>query len=175
MNPMREIQIEKLTLNIGAGREQSKLDKGLKLIQSISGINPVKTTTTKRIAAWGLRPGLPIGCKVTLRGKKAKELLVRLVKAKENMLSKKQFDNLGNIAFGIAEYIDIPDAVYDPEIGIIGLQVCITLERRGFRIKRRKLFKKKISKKHAISKDEAIGFMKQEFSIKIKEELPKEE
>lgn len=175
MNPMRQIQIEKITLNIGAGREQSKLDKGLKLIKSISGTDPVKTTTSKRIAVWGLRPGLPIGCKVTLRGKKAKELIARLIKAKESSLSKKQFDNQGNIAFGIAEYIDIPDAKYDPEIGIIGLQVCITLQRPGFRVKRRKLFKRSIRQNHMITQDEAISFMKQEFSIKIKEEIPKEE
>ena len=84
MNPMREIKIEKLTLNIGAGKEQSKLDKSVLLLKNISGRSPIKTFTNKRIQEWDLRPGLPIGCKVTLRKSEAKELLVRLLDAKDN-------------------------------------------------------------------------------------------
>jgi large subunit ribosomal protein L5 len=59
---------------------------------------------------------------------------------------------------------------YDPEIGIMGLEVCITLERPGFRIKRRKLKQKKIPVKHKITKEEAIDFMSKEFNIKVGEE-----
>ena len=72
MNPMQQVRIGKLTLNIGAGKDPSKLEKGLTLIKSITGIEPLKTVTTKRIAEWGLRPGLPIGCKLTLRKKQHK-------------------------------------------------------------------------------------------------------
>ena len=61
MNKMREIRIEKITLNIGAGKDVGKLEKGVKLLKNITGINPVKTVTQKRIPTWGLRPGLPIG------------------------------------------------------------------------------------------------------------------
>lgn len=165
MNPSRDIKISKVTLNIGAGKDQTKLDKGIKLFKSITNINPVKTITSKRIPGWGLRPGLPIGCKVTLRKKNAIELLKRLLQAKDTKLKESQFDNNGNIAFGIEEYIDIPGVKYDPEIGIIGLEVCITLERNGFRIKRRRIAKKKIPKKHMITKQDAIDFMKKEFNI----------
>lgn len=167
---MREIKIGKITLNIGVGKNQSILDKALLLLKELSGVKPVKTTTQKRIAQWGLRPGLPIGCKVTLRGEKAEELLTRLLQSKDNILTEKQFDDYGNIAFGIPEYINIPGAKYNPEIGIIGLEVCITLERPGFRIKRRKNFKKKIPKKHAIHKQEAIKFMQKKFNIKTGDE-----
>src|SRR3989338_3253632 len=143
MNKMREIRIENVTLNIGAGKEQSRLDKGIILLKSITGIEPIKTYTNKRIPEWGLRPGLPIGCKLTLRKNKAIELLKRFFEAKDNSLKISQLDNNGNISFGIHEYIDIPGIKYDPKIGIIGLEVCITLERPGYRVKRRRLLARK--------------------------------
>ena len=59
-NPMRKIRIEKITLNIGAGKDEDILKRGLKLMQKITGVEPVKTITSKRIPSWGLRPGLAI-------------------------------------------------------------------------------------------------------------------
>ncbi len=170
MNPMKEIRIEKVTLNIGAGKDQTKLDRGVELLSYISGHKPIKTVTKKRIQEWGLRPGLPIGCKITLRKKKAFELLPRLLDAKDYNISLSQFDQNGNIAFGIHEYIDIPGLKYDPKIGIMGLEVCITLERQGFRIKRRKIMQRKIPQRHKITKEEAIDFMKNKFKVKVGEE-----
>jgi len=166
---MKEIRIEKITLNIGAGKDADKLEKGIKLIKNITGRPPIKTYTKKRIPGWGLRPGLPIGCKLTLRKKEAAELLKKLLKAKDSQLSKKQFDNEGNIAFGISEYIDIPGINYDPEVGMMGLEVCITLERPGFRVKRRRIRKRSI-KSHKIGKEDSIDFMAKNFGIKIKQE-----
>ena len=84
-------------------------------------------------------------------------------------MSKKQFDNEGNIAFGISEYIDIPGINYDPEVGMMGLEVCITLERPGFRVKRRRIRKRSI-KSHKIGKEDSIDFMAKNFGIKIKQE-----
>ena len=170
MNKMQEIRVEKLTLNIGCGKDQSLIEKGIKLLKNITGIEPVKTITNKRIPEWGLRPGLPIGCKVTLRKNDAKELLIRLLKAKEDRLNDSNFSQSGSISFGLTEYIEIPDVKYDPEIGIMGLEVCITLERPGFRVKRRKIAKKKVSKKHDITKEDAIKFMQAAFNVKIGEE-----
>ncbi len=169
MNPMQSVRIEKLTLNIGAGKEQSKLDKGVLLIKAITGTDPIKTVTNKRIPAWGVRPGLPIGCKLTIRKQKAKELIKRLLQAKENRLRESNFDNLGNVSFGIHEYIDIPGVEYDPKIGVMGLQVCITLEKPGYRIKKRKIKQKKIPKNHVIKKEEAKEFMKKEFNVQVGE------
>lgn len=167
---MRQIKIEKVTLNVGVGKEQSKLDKGILLLKNITGIQPVKTFTKKRIPSWGIRPGLPIGCKLTLRGEKAKALLIRLLEAKNNVLKDSQFDNEGNLSFGIHEYIDVPEVKYDPKIGIMGFEVCITLERPGFRVKKRAIKKRKISKKHRIKKEDAIDFMKKGFNVKLGEE-----
>lgn len=164
---MKHIRIEKVTLNIGAGRSPERLEKGIKLLSNITGMKPVKTVTNKRIPTWNLRPGLPIGCKLTIRKKKASQLLAKLLQAKDSKLNKKQFDNQGNIAFGIHEYIDIPGIRYDPEIGIMGLEVCVTLERPGFRIKRRRIKKKKIGSRHRIPKQDAIDFMKDEFKVSV--------
>ena len=166
MNTMRNIRIEKVTLNFGAGKDQKKLEKGMKLLKNITGINPIKTKTNKRIPGWGLRPGLPVGCKLTLR-KNTKELVKKLLDAKENLLNPKCFDNKGNVSFGIPEYIDIPGVEYDPDIGITGLEASVTLERPGFRIKRRKIAKKAIHNNHGITQKEAIAFMSKEFGIKV--------
>ena len=164
---MQQLRIEKITLNIGAGKDQSKLDKGIVLIKAITGIDPIKTVTSKRIPGWGLRPGLPIGCKLTLRKEKALEILKRLLEAKDKKLIESQFDDQGNISFGIHEYIDIPGVAYDPKIGIMGLQVCVSLERPGFRIKRRRMEPKKIPKKHQIRKEDAIKFIQANFGVTV--------
>ncbi len=158
--------MEKVTLNIGAGKDQAKLEKGIKLINSITGRNPVKTFTKKRIQEWGLRPGLPIGCKLTLRKKEALELLKRLFEAKDNTLQVSNLDNEGNISFGINEYIDIPGVKYDPKIGILGLEVSISLARPGFNIKFNKS-KAKVGKNHRITKNDAIKFLTEEFGVKV--------
>jgi large subunit ribosomal protein L5 len=169
MNPMQLPRIEKLTLNIGAGKDQTRLEKGVAVLKMITGIEPMKTATSKRIPTWGLRPGLPIGCKLTLRKKKAVDILKRLLEAKDNKLMPTHFDDAGNISFGIHEYIDIPGATYDPKIGVLGLQVCLTLEKPGYRIKRRKIEQKKVPKRHGISKEEAMTFMQKSFNVKIGE------
>lgn len=163
---MKRIEIEKITLNIGAGKDLKRLEKGILLLKHITGIEPMKTITKKRIPSWGLRPGLPIGCKITIRNKQIiKDLLTRFLKGKGNNLEETQFDTNGNIAFGIPEYIDVPGVQYTPDVGIMGFQVCVTLKRPGFRVKTKKLRKGKIKKIHRISKDESIEFMKKEFQI----------
>ena len=169
MNAMKQISVEKVTLNIGAGKDQARLEKGIKLINSIAGHNPVRTFAKKRIQEWGLRPGLPIGCKLTLRKKEALELLKRLFEAKDNTLQVSNLDNEGNISFGINEYIDIPGVKYDPDIGIMGLQVCITLKRSGFRVKSRALKRHAIPRKHRVKREDAIDFMKNMFNLKVGE------
>lgn len=170
MNPMKNIRIEKVTLNIGAGKDQTKLEKGMVLLKLLANATPIKTITNKRIQEWGLRPGLPIGCKITLRKDKAIQLLQRLLNAVDNRLMEKQFDYNGNISFGIHEYIEIPGVKYDPKIGVIGLEVCVTLERPGYRIKRRRFMARKVPLRHRIKKQDAIDFMTKQFNTKVEAE-----
>lgn len=166
VHPMKRIRIDKVTLNIGAGKDSQLLGKGVKLLEALTGIPPVKTITNKRIPGWGLRPGLPIGCKVTLRGEEAEKIIPRLLASKENRLGMRNYDNAGNVSFGIPEYIDIEGSKYDPEIGIIGLQACITLVRPGYRVKRRRMRPAALSKEHIITKEDAIRFMQERFNTK---------
>ena len=170
MNPMTNLRIEKITLNIGVGGAGDKLDKALKLLEKITNAKPIRTITMKRIPSWGVRPKLPIGAKITLRGKKAEGVLIRLLKSVDNKINLKKFDNTGNLSFGVKEYLDIPDVEYDPTLGIMGLEVAITLEKPGFRIKRRRLRNAKPGHKHLITKQESIDFMKKHFNVNIVEE-----
>ncbi len=170
VNDMRFVRIEKITLNVGAGKEQQEVEKGFELLKYLTGATPIKTVTNKRIQEWGLRPGLPIGCKITLRKNKARELLKRLLEAKDNTLLQTQFDEQGNVAFGIHEYIDVPGVKYDPKLGIRGFEVCVTLARAGYRIKRRRHIRRKIPARHIVTKSDAIEFMKKNFSVTITEE-----
>lgn len=169
-NPNRLVRIEKVTLNVGAGKDPKQLERGTRLLKLITGIEPVKTVTMKRIAAWGLRPKLPIGCKITLRRDQAKNILSKLLAAKDNQLKETQIDTSGNISFGIHEYIDIPDVKYDPDLGILGLEVCVTFERPGFRIKRRRILQRKIPMRHRLTKEEVIAYLEKEFKVSFKED-----
>lgn len=169
-NPMRQIKIDKITLNIGTGGPGDKLEKALKLLKKIADATPVKTKTKRRIPTWGIRPNLEIGAKVTLRGKKAEELLKRLLAVRKNKLPTTTFDKFGNLSFGIEEYISIPGVEYDASIGIIGLECAVTLKRPGFRIARRHHQQRSIPASHSISPEESMHFMKEKFNITIGKE-----
>ncbi|MEK6852507.1 MAG: 50S ribosomal protein L5 [Nanoarchaeota archaeon] len=166
-NIMRDIKIDKVILNVGAGNDEAKLNKSLKLLELLSGQKPIKTLSKKRIPTWHIRPGLAIGCMVTLRKKKAEQVLKRILEAKENKLSTRQFIP-GSLSFGIKEYIQIPGMTYSREIGIIGFDVSVSLKRSGFRIQEKKIRRGKIPAKHRISKEETINFFKENFNLEVK-------
>ena len=136
-------------------------------MQKITGIKPVQTLCKVKIPAWGIREGLAIGCKVTLRKAKAENFLKNALQAKEKTLKKKSFDNSGNVGFGIKEYIDLPGSKYDPKLGIRGFDVLITLERPGYRVKKRRANPASIGKKHRIKQEEAIQFMQEKFGVNV--------
>ncbi len=165
-NVMRQIRIEKVTLNIGVKQPQDA-EKAYKLLEMITNRKPVYTIATKRARTFKVRRGLPIGAKVTLRNKEAEEILKRLLAAKDYKLKASNFDEFGNFGFGIEEYLDIPGMKYDPSIGVMGLDVFVNLERPGYRVKRRKYHRSKIGKNHLITKEEGINFIKEKFGVEI--------
>ncbi len=169
-NPMRQVRIDKLTLNFGAGKDQKQLDKGVILLRMITGIEPIKTITQKRIPTWSLRPGLPVGAKVTIRGPAAEDICRRLLTARDFKLRSSNVDRNGNVSFGLKEYIDIPGVRYDPAIGIIGLECSLTLVRPGYRVRDRKLRKARINIRHRVSHDDAAAFMGTRFNAVFEEE-----
>ena len=87
-NPMREVYIEKIVLSCSG--VSVELEKGEKLLKKISKKTPLKKVTRKRIPGFGIRPGLEVGCMVTLRGEEAASLLKRLFAAVDNRIRKKQ-------------------------------------------------------------------------------------
>ncbi|MEM2192638.1 MAG: 50S ribosomal protein L5 [Candidatus Hadarchaeales archaeon] len=167
MNPMRELRLEKVVINIGVGEGGDKLVKAEKVLKMISGQEPVRTYAKKTIREWGVKKGMPIGCKVTLRKKKAEEVLDKLLNAVERKISERSFDEAGNFSFGIKEHIDIPGIAYDPEIGIFGMDVCVSISRPGYRVKVRKKNPRKIGRHHQVTKEEAIDFMTKKFNVVI--------
>jgi large subunit ribosomal protein L5 len=167
-NIMKKIKIEKITLNCGTGVDQAKLEKAMKLLKIITNHTPVKAFTKKRIPAFGIRPGLSIGCRVTIRGKEATELLKRLLETISNKLKEKQISK-GYFAFGIKEYIEIPGMTFQRDLGILGLDVCVTLTRPGFSIIKKKSRKSKLPKRNRITEEETIQFMKENFNTTIEQ------
>jgi len=164
------IRLGKVTVNIGVGTAGEPLEKAEKLLEKISGQKPVRTTSRKRIPAWGIRKKQSIGVKVTLRGKKALDFVNQVIEAKERTLRPKQFDENGNFAFGVSEYIDVPGVKYAPEIGIYGFDVCVTLEKNGYRINKRKRRKAKVPRSHKLTKEEAIDWVQKNLNIKVTED-----
>ncbi len=166
-NIMRKVRIEKLTLNFGAGTDQKKLEKGMRLLKLISGKEPIKTLSKERIPTWGLRVGLPIGSMITLRGDEAEKLLARMLKAKDNKIKERSFDAQGNFSFGLHEYIDMQDVKYDAEIGIIGFECSVTLKKPGSRISLKRIKRAKLPQSQRVSREDAINFMKEKFQIEV--------
>lgn len=157
---MQEVLMEKVVVNMGAGAEPEQMKKCAQVMQLITGRKPVKTTTQAKIPDWGLRPGLEIGLKVTLRGEPAMEFLKRAFAAKGGKISETSFDNNGNFGFGIREHINLPGIKYDPKLGIVGFDVAVALKKKGYRVKRRKLKKSLVGKSHRVTKAEAVEFVK---------------
>lgn len=164
MNPMRKIKIEKVILSAGA--TGNDLEKSKTLLEYISNKKPHKIASTKRIPNFGVRPGLEVGCRVTIRGKDAITLLDRLLKSLNNILDE---DSVANNAFsfGIKEYIEVPGAEYKREIGIRGFIVTVVFIRPGFRVKRKKYKSSSIPKKQIIKPEEIIKYMEENFNTKF--------
>jgi len=162
---MREIMVEKATVNICIGEPGERLEKAKALLESLTGKKAIKTKTHRR-STFGVPKGREIGTIVTLRGSDAEEFILRTLKAKDMKLKASSFDKEGNFSYGIHEHIEIPGTSYDPEIGIMGLEVAVTLCRPGFRIRRRRI-PSRIGKKHRITKEEAIQFVKEKFGVEV--------
>jgi large subunit ribosomal protein L5 len=166
-NVMKNIRIGKVVINMGIGKSGEPIERAKKAMEEIAGQKPSERNAKDTVRDFGIHKGEPIGVMVTLRKEKAMEILKKLLAAKNNQVKGSSFDNFGNISFGIREHIDIPGIKYKPEIGIVGMDVAIALERPGYRVSRRSRIPAKIGKEHRISKDDAIAFFKEKLSVEI--------
>ena len=163
MNPMKRVILEKVVLSIGGSGDN--LEKGFKLLKLLTGKNPAKKMSKKRIPSLGVRPGLEVGAVVTIR-KNLGDFLKRMLATTDNTLKKKQVSE-NSFSFGIKEYIEIPGMEYQRDIGIRGLDVTVTFKRAGKRIKLKKIKAGKVPKRQNVSKEEIIKFMEENFKTKF--------
>ena len=169
-NPMLRPGIEKVVVNVSVGKSGEPLERAMTILEELTGQRPCVRRAKKTIREFGIRKREPIACLVTLRGEKAQEFLKRTLQTADNRISKRSFDRHGNFSFGIKEHIDISGTRYSPELGIIGMDISVTLGRPGYRVKLRRRAKSRIGFGHLLTADEAMSFMKEEFGAEVIEE-----
>jgi large subunit ribosomal protein L5 len=166
-NPMLKPRIVKVTVNIGVGESGERLQKAARVLEMLTGQKPSLRRAKRTIRDFGIRKGEPIAVMVTLRREKAVEFLRKAFQAIGNKLKASQFDEYGNVAFGIKEHITIPGVRYDPEIGVFGMDVVITVERPGYRVARRRRKRSRIPRRHRVTKEESMVLLNEMFGVVI--------
>ena len=165
MNQMKKIQVGKVVVNISAGEVGQEVDKAEKLVEKLTGKTAVRTESGPDMKTFGGRAGLSIGAATTLRGEEAREFLEKVLPAAE--ISQSSFDGNGNLSFGIDEYIDVPGVEYDGDIGMMGFEVAVSLERPGYRVKRREHQTSSVGDDHLVSDAEAKEFVDSNFQVSV--------
>lgn len=166
-HPMRKPRIEKVVVNLNIGKSGEPLEKANKVLKEITGHNPIKKKAKSTIRDFGIREGEPIAVVVTIRKQDAIDFLKKVLPVIDNKLARRAFDVRGNFSFGLKEHIEIPGVKYDPEIGIFGMDICVTVNRPGQRVKIRKRQNKAIGSKHVLTPEESIIFIKQTLGVEI--------
>ncbi len=165
-NPMKEISLFKVVINIGVGKSGEPLERAKNALNELTGHTPSVRGAKKSVRDFNIHKGEPIGAMVTLRSNEAMEFLKRIMEAKKNTIKSSSFDNSGNLSLGIHEHIDIPGTKYNPDIGIFGMDICSSLTRPGYRISKKRN-PSKIGRKHKITKEDAISFFKKSFGVTV--------
>ncbi|MHA1229510.1 MAG: 50S ribosomal protein L5 [Candidatus Helarchaeota archaeon] len=168
-NAMLRPRISKVTVNMAVGSSGERLRNAMIVLESITGQKPVQCSAKKTIRDFHIRKREPIATKVTLRGLKAEKFLEKVFDVIDYKLKYSSFDKFGNISFGIKEHIELPETQYDPNLGIFGMDVNITIERPGGRVKRRHLKKSRIPDKHKMNRLESMIFFNTKYNIEIVE------
>ncbi len=138
-NDMQIPRLEKIVINMGVGEataDSKKLQSAMQALTAIAGQKPVATKARKSIAAFKLREGMSVGCKVTLRRDEMYEFLDRLItialpRVKDfRGLNSRSFDGGGNFAMGIKEHIVFPEIDYDQIDQVWGMDIIVCTSAR---------------------------------------------
>src|SRR5512147_851450 len=144
-------RIEKVVVNLNVGKSGEPLEKAFTVLKEIAGQTPVKKNAKTSIRDFGIRKGEPIACVVTLRRQAAIDFLKKVLPVVDNRVARSSFDDRGNFAFGLKEHIEIPGVKYDPDVGIFGMDICVTMARPGYRIKTRRRKNAHVGPKHVLT------------------------
>ena len=130
------------------------MTKAIKVLNDLSGQKPITSKAKYTIRSFGIKRNEEIGAHVSIRGKKAEELLKLGLKVKDNELKAGNFSDSGNFGFGIQEHIDL-GIKYDPNTGIYGMDFYTVLQRRGKRVCQRKRRQSRLGNFQKVNKEEA--------------------
>jgi large subunit ribosomal protein L5 len=164
---MRVIRVDKAVINIGVGESGDKLVKAQKVLQMLTKRKPVETISKTTNKDLNIRKKQPIGCKVTIRGGEAEEFIRKALWVKDNKIFNYSFDPQGNFSFGIPDYTEFEGMKYDPEIGVFGMDVTVTLSRAGRRVAIRRRAPGRLHPRHRITREEGIEFVKNAFKVEV--------
>lgn len=168
-SPMRALRIEKVVVNIGVGESGDRLAKAQRVLQMVTHQKPIATRAHVTNRDLGIRRGQEIGAKVTLRGSRAEEFLRQALGTRENRLDPLSVDRAGNFSFGIPDYTDFPGLKYDPQIGIFGMDVCVSVGRPGGRVQFRRRSPSRPGRRHRPTPEETRGFLRERFGVQFVE------
>lgn len=167
--PMRNIRIEKLIINICVGESGDKLTKAARVLKELTEQEPVYSVARLTVRTFGIRRNEKIAVHVTVRGKKAEEILDKGLQVLEYELKDRNFSSTGNFGFGIEEHIDL-GLKYEPSVGIYGMDFFVVLSRPGFRVSKRKRCRARIGVQHRITKDDAKKWFITQFKGSVRQE-----
>ena len=164
---MRKPRILKVSVNFSVGTSGPELERARTICQRLTNQAPAEGRAKESVRGFNIRKHEPIAVFTTLRGENARDFLKKAFWAIEDRISASNFDEFGNLSFGLDEHLKLPNIKYDPQIGVHGFDTTVVLERPGYRTKRRRLRSKKIPTRHKITKEEGIAFFKHEFNLGV--------